>query len=623
MSYESLNKNIEEKYKIFFKNSPAALLEEDFTEVKRYIVNLKNKGIKNLNKYFEDNINRVISCIKLIKLIDANRAALNLFQAKSKSGFKKNFNKIFFKDSYEACKKEIIAIAGDEKKFENESANQTLKGNFIYVFKKGVILSDHEKNIITVLVSLINITNLKKTEEKKNKSEIKYHSLFQDTIDGIYISTLDGKYIDVNQALVKILGYDSKEELLSINIPKQLYVSEKDRPPPNKRTKPFETRLKKKNGTIIWVEISSKVIYDGDVPVHYQGIVRDITARKEAEEEIKYLSFHDKLTGLYNRAYFEEELKRLDTKRQLPLSIVVGDANGLKMINDAFGHDRGDELLIKIAKIFKNCFRDDDIISRWGGDEFIIILPSTNIENASRIIRRIRDKCKKRSTPSLPISISLGTSAKISTSTDINRVIKEAEDRMYRDKLTDRQDIDNSIIYSLKKALDENNYETDQHIARIRNNAVKLGNELNLSKDILDELDLLATLHDIGKIAIADMIISKPGKLNAEEWEEVKRHAEIGYRIIQSSLKLAPIAKGILHHHENWDGGGYPTGLKKDKIPLTSRIISIVDAYDAMTNDRPYRKAINKEDALIELKKNSGVQFDPHLVEKFIDILEK
>ncbi|MDP3011638.1 MAG: diguanylate cyclase, partial [Candidatus Hydromicrobium sp.] len=200
------------------------------------------------------------------------------------------------------------------------------------------------------------------------KIEEIYHSLFQDSLDGIYISTLDGKYIDVNPALVKILGYSSKEELLSINIPEQFYVSEKDMLTPYRRAKSFESRLKKKDGSIIWVEIVSRVIYDGSNAVCYGGIVKDITARKESEKEIKYLSFHDKLTDLYNRAYFEEELKRLNTKRQLPLSIVIGDVNGLKLVNDAFGHMEGDKLLKKIARILKSCCREEDIIARWGGD---------------------------------------------------------------------------------------------------------------------------------------------------------------------------------------------------------------------------------------------------------------
>jgi diguanylate cyclase (GGDEF)-like protein/PAS domain S-box-containing protein len=623
LSHLSLKMNTEKKYKIIFEQSPVALLEEDFTEVRKNIENLQKSGIKNFYKYFSKDKGRLDSFVKLVKLINANKAALNLYEAKNKTEFRKNFDKIFLKDSLKSYEKEIIAIANNKKKFEAEQFNQTLKNNKIYLHKKWVALPENKNRKSSVVVSVMDITKLKKPDIKTNHNEITYKSLFHDSIDGMYISTLDGQYIDANPSLIRILGYKNKKDLLSINIPRQLYVSEKDRPPPSKRSRPFETRLRKKDGSIIWVEISSKVIYRNGSPVYYEGIVRDITTRKRAESEIKYLSFHDKLTGLYNRTYFEEEIKRLDTRRQLPISIVIGDVNGLKMINDVFGHDRGDELLVKISKILKKCFRDDDIISRWGGDEFITILPCTGIDNAEQVVERIKENCQKRSTRDLPISISMGISCKDSYDIDINKKIKEAEDKMYKDKLSDRQDADNSVIYSLLKALDENKFEPEQHIDRLRKNAIELGNELNLPDDVINELDLLATIHDIGKIAISDMIIFKPGKLSDDEWEEMKRHSEVGYRIAQLYLKLSPIAKGILYHHEKWDGGGYPTGIKRNKIPLISRIISIVDAYDAMTNDRPYRKALSKKSAIIELKKNAGTQFDPHLVNKFINILER
>ena len=201
------------------------------------------------------------------------------------------------------------------------------------------------------------LSNLqKKTEELFKKSEEYYKSFFENSLDGIYKSTLDGNYIDANPALVKMLGYDSKEELLSINIPNQLYVSKKDRPTPKERNKLFETQFKKKDGTIIWVEVSSRVIYNKEKPAYYEGIVRNITGRKKAEEKIIYLSFHDNLTGLYNRAYFEEEIKRLNTKRQLPLSFIIGDINSLRLVNNAFGHLEGDKLIVKVAEVLKNLF---------------------------------------------------------------------------------------------------------------------------------------------------------------------------------------------------------------------------------------------------------------------------
>ena len=265
-----------------------------------------------------------------------------------------------------------------------------------------------------------------------------YRSLFENSIDGIYRSTIDGKYLDANTALIGMLGYDTKEELLSIDIKKDLYKNPDDRPPTDKRDRVFETQLKKKNGEVIWVQISSKVCLDEDNQVYYEGIVRDITENKKNLDKIKYLSFHDKLTGLYNRAYFEEELKRLNTKRSLPISIVFGDLNGLKNINDTFGHKEGDKLLCKVSKILKKCFRTEDIIARWGGDEFIIILTKTGISEAIKMINRIKKKCAESMFHSKPISISLGISTKDRYSKNIDRIIKQAETKMYEAKFLSR-----------------------------------------------------------------------------------------------------------------------------------------------------------------------------------------
>jgi diguanylate cyclase (GGDEF)-like protein/PAS domain S-box-containing protein len=350
-------------------------------------------------------------------------------------------------------------------------------------------------------------------------------------------------------------------------------------------------------------------------------IMKDITERKRYEEKTKYMSFHDYLTGLYNRAFFEEELKRLDVGRNLPLSVVMGDVNGLKMVNDAYGHERGDELLVKVAEVLKQCFRKSDIISRWGGDEFMILLPQTECSIAEEIAERIEKTCSKYSIENMPISISLGISTKTKEDDNIEEILKSAEDKMYTNKMSDEKRTHRSMISSLEKSLDKKDYETEDHVRRMEELALALGKDLKLSQIELNELIMLSALHDIGKIAVADSIILKPGKLTSQEWEMVKKHPEVGYRIAKSSVDLAGIADAILTHHENWDGTGYPEGLEGEAIPLVSRIISIVDSYDAMTNDRPYRRAFSKEKVIAEIKKCSGTKYDPKLVEAFLKIV--
>jgi diguanylate cyclase (GGDEF)-like protein len=351
-------------------------------------------------------------------------------------------------------------------------------------------------------------------------------------------------------------------------------------------------------------------------------IVVNVLERKKTDQEIRDLSLKDKLTGLYNRTYFEEEIKRLDTKRQLPLSFIMGDINGLKLVNDAFGPKEGDRLLKKIAEILKKCCRKEDIVSRWGGDEFSILLPKTSDKDAEEILNRIRIACFKTRRHKVPINISFGASTKKNTRQDMESVVREAEDWMYRRKLLERQSISSSIISSLEKTLQEKSQETEEHAFRMKELALKLGNTLGLKENKLNELSLLAALHDIGKVVISNEILMKKGELTEKEWEMMKRHPEVGYNICSSSPQLQPIAEGILSHHEWWDGSGYPRGLKGEEIPLTSRIISIVDAYDVMTHDRCYKKAVSKEEAVNELKRCSGTQFDPSLVEIFINIVK-
>ncbi len=337
---------------------------------------------------------------------------------------------------------------------------------------------------------------------------------------------------------------------------------------------------------------------------------------KQCEAEIRYLSYHDKLTGLYNRAYFEEELKRISTKRQLPLGFIIGDVNGLKLINDALGHFEGDKVLKEAAEIFRKACRQEDIISRWGGDEFIVLLPRCDSETTSKIFKRINNSFIRINSLPIPINISLGMAIQTSLDQNVGELIREAEEKMYRNKLLESRSNRSTFIKSLEKTLWERSHETEEHCQRMQEMTYKIGKAFNLTSSEMDNLKLLAALHDIGKIAIPNSILDKPGKLSPEEWETIKNHPEIGYRIVIGSPELAPIAEAVLHHHEWWDGSGYPLGLKGEAIPLISRILAIADAYDVMVNGRPYKKAMNREEALAEIKRCAGTQFDPNLVAK-------
>jgi diguanylate cyclase (GGDEF)-like protein len=339
--------------------------------------------------------------------------------------------------------------------------------------------------------------------------------------------------------------------------------------------------------------------------------------------KISYLNYHDFLTGLYNRTFFEEEKKRLDTPRQLPISILMGDINGLKLINDGFGHPKGDEILIEIAGILKSCCREEDIVARIGGDEFGILLPQTDSKTAQILCNRIYDACKIQTLigNSIYPNISIGHATKTLKTESMDDISMMAEESMAKHKLLESKSAHSSLIASIKVIMFEKSQETEIHTERLGQLAKQIGTALSLNDDQLNDLELLSTLHDIGKMSITPKVLSKPGKLSSEEWIEMRKHPEVGFRIAQASSELIPIASYILCHHERWDGKGYPQGLTGDEIPLLSRILAIVDAYDAMTNDRVYRPAMTKEEAIEEIKNNSGTQFDPELASLFLTLI--
>lgn len=348
----------------------------------------------------------------------------------------------------------------------------------------------------------------------------------------------------------------------------------------------------------------------------------DISEIKRREKEILYLSYHDVLTGLYNRTYLEETIRRLDTPRQLPFSIIMGDVNGLKLTNDVFGHDEGDNLLRNVSKLLKEVSRSEDIIGRWGGDEFVILLPKTSEEEVhmitKRIIRSFEDIDDSYNIKGIAPSISLGYGVKTFQETNIFDTLKIAETNMYKRKMLTKESMYSSVIVSMKTALFERSHETEEHTNRLYNTCLKVAKHYNLNSDEFSDLELLCMLHDVGKIGVPDNILKHPGPLNSEQWVEMKKHSEIGYRIALATPELKKVANYILSHHEHYDGTGYPKGLSGEEIPLLDRILGVADAFDAMTSDRVYRKGISRTDAFLELQNCSGKQFDPEVVKLFI-----
>lgn len=350
---------------------------------------------------------------------------------------------------------------------------------------------------------------------------------------------------------------------------------------------------------------------------HIDGVIvifRDVTEKKEKRAVIEYNSFHDSLTGLYNRRFFEEELVRLDTERNLPLSVIIGDVDGLKLTNDIFGHEAGDELIKKVSEIFRKVCRADDIIARWGGDEFAILLPQTEKKDAQKLTERIKDNFSKEKIKSIQGNVSLGVATKYQPEENIEVIIASAEDNMYMKKTLNRgKKKEDAFNIILDKLYGEYPAEAE-HARKTSEICKKIARKMNMPDAEINMVSKAAYLHDIGKVALDKEVASKNEYVVDDTYKEMKMHPVVGYRILNAFEHTIDLANIVMGHHERWDGSGYPQGLKGKETPILSRIIAVGERFDDMTTEKDYRAAISINEALDEMKRNVGTHYDPEVV---------
>ena len=472
---------------------------------------------------------------------------------------------------------------------------------------------------------------LEDTNEILREHKENLQLILDSTFEGIYGMDLEGKCTFCNVSGMKILGYTHQDELLGTDIHLKIHHSYKDGTQmPLNECRILKALLEGKgvyvedevfwraDGTYFDVVYYSYPQYKDGKLVGAVVTFMDHTEQKKNQEHIQYLSYHDSLTGVYNRMFFEDELKRVDIKKNLPLSVIYGDLNGLKLTNDIFGHAAGDELLKKTANILKQFCREEDIVARLGGDEFGILLPNTEEKDAQKIMNRIKREISKEKIVAIKGSLAMGYATKTRSDQSIEMVIENAETNMYSDKMLNRKNIEYDMVEEIIETLHNKSSKGKQHSIRVSELCQDIGQAMNLSDAEIKKIKEAGFLHDIGKIILNENILIKKEDLTEEEKKEIYQHPVIGFRILNLFQNTLDLAEGVLYHHENWDGSGYPKGLKGEEIPKISRIIRVAETYEALTSSFN-KNPINKEEALKEIRRQAGIKLDPEIVDIFIN----
>lgn len=495
--------------------------------------------------------------------------------------------------------------------------------------------NDNDVYEMTLLMNGIwNAVTRREAQEKLSFERNKYLQTLISIGDGVLVVDRDGKIEMLNKVAQKLTGWTFQEaqgehykDVFVLSHEKEGFFIDD----PIEGVLATDMVQELGNHAILTSRDGTKYnLEDSAAPIKNEtnttvGVVlvfRDVTDKIEQRKKIEYLSFHDSLTGLYNRRFFEEELCRLDTERNLPLSIIMGDVNGLKLTNDIFGHTYGDLLLEKVSETLQKVCRADDIIARWGGDEFVILLPRTSLDETKNIVERIKSAFANEQIKAIKGSISMGFDTKHDATEDIMQVLFSAEEKMYAAKTLERDEIRRSVIDVIIKTLHEKTPWIKGHSVRVSELCMELGKALELPEVELRKLKEAGYLHDIGKIVLEPQLLNKPYPLTTREWNEMQKHPVAGYRILHSFDDTVDLAEPVLAHHEHWDGHGYPKGLKGEEIPLLARIITVVESYDRMVHYPSNTAALSHADALKVLRKNAGKRFNPVIAELFALMME-
>lgn len=525
----------------------------------------------------------------------------------------------------------IYLAANREQVFEHEYTLITKSGETKWVIEHGQIVYDDAGSVLALEGIITDITNTKASERRAEEFRNKLHATIISVGDAVIATDIDLRIELMNKEAERLTGWNQDEaigrEIGEVFVIVDEFIKGKKINPAkealdNKTTITLSENmvLISRNGEEYPVEDSASPIWSSSGEcIGCVVVFRDNTEKREKRRELEVASFRDYLTGLFNRRYFEEELMRLHNSRNLPISILAVDVNGLKVTNDAFGHEAGDELIKTVADTLANVSRQNDVVARFGGDEFIILLLNSNEKVAQSMEVRIQESLASKKVMGMDVSVSVGWDTKNEITSDLHDVIRNAENNMYVQKAKEHISNRRVLVRNILSTLLSKSEREQLHSKQVMEYANKLGIATGLNAHRLKRLKVAAEMHDIGKTMLDEEILNRNGPLSKEEWIAVKKHSEIGARILSASVEYNDIADFVLYHHERWDGSGYPKGISGENIPLESRIICIADAFEAMTSSRAYRETLSVEKAARELMDNAGKMFDANLVNIFVN----
>lgn len=496
-------------------------------------------------------------------------------------------------------------------------------GRVKWVEELVIFEKDHYGEIVKELSIIYDVTKQKQMEEVISRSERKYRNLFEKGPTLLIQLDAEGKIITVNKAALSVLEY-RKHELMGM--PLAQLVMEPTGKALDARLReaflaPTELSIKNKSNQMVTLSVLNHCMDIDDMTQEYYLVGQNITQMRANEKQIQYLSYHDQLTGLYNGNYFDAYLKELSDESERHYAVVLGQLYQLKRTCELFGQKLGEELVLAVTEILKNSCRQTDIVCRVDEDLFAMILPDADDHVAMTVCTRVKESCEQCSELLVLPQMSMGHGSKSTSDMTIESVLKQAACRQESSMEEIVQPLRSDKLISLKEKLESKTLESNDHCKRLQEYAVALARKLGLSETQINQVSIASYFHDVGRMGVSSEVLLKQGALTDEEWAQMQQHSEFGYNVLLSSGNVDEIALAVRHHHEHWDGSGYPSALKGLEIPLVSRIISLVDAYDVMTNERIYSRSMTKHEAIEELLRCKGSQFDPTLVDAFIHCL--